>query len=183
MESTRRILFRPTGLSLLVGLIELHPGNFEHYSKAVKPFLKSWGKTWSSKSKPENRIAHQEVDPRHFYRTSSFVGLGAWDMITLTIMSEKGLATHLPFIGHARGQSYFYAHDFSIVLDASKLRDKKKLTALAHLAKLASKIGVTDLVRCETEEDWKIWSSYEGKAGRRELVGSKHYRAHFRPIS
>ena len=153
-----RLRMRPTGISLLVGLIDLQPGSFDYYTSALDPLLKEWGEPWRKRILVNPPDISRSFDPRQCYLASCFVGLGTWDLVTLTLMSEKGLAAHLSFIGHVRGQNYFHAQDYSLVLDPSGLSSNSPiLKALKKLSKIASHLGITDLVKLNDPSVCKEW--------------------------
>jgi len=179
MRRQKGLALRPTGISLLVGMIELQPGSTQNYIDALGPLLTSWSSAWRRRSCSDRQEqTSRNFDPDHFYKTCGFVGLGAWDLITLTLMSEKGLGTHLAFIGHIRGQSYFYAHDYSISLDVEQMNMDEQ-SAAARLIEIARLVGITDLLKAGKAIGPSLDPKYTSRTPDFRL---SRRRAHWRPL-
>ncbi|MDJ0840811.1 MAG: hypothetical protein QNK37_30145 [Acidobacteriota bacterium] len=181
-----KLLLRPSGISLLVGLIDLQPGSFEYYINALKPILKDWGKPWRRRFKEDShQLPERFYNLDHFYQTCGFVGLGAWDLVTLTLMSEKGLANHLSFMGHVRGQSYFHAQDFSLVLDGSHQYGDRVRGCMIRLAEMTRELGLTSIVKLPGERDRVEWGALEGESFTQRALTDRdaHYYARWNSLN
>lgn len=129
---------------MLVGMIELQLGSFDRYYKALKPLLEHWNHHLEN-----YKDGDRDFDKHELYKTCAFVGLGPWDLLTMTLTTKRGLGMHFSFIGHTQGQSYFYAHDSSMVLLTKEATSKEK-KAINKLADISRRVGLSVI-----RDDWK----------------------------
>ena len=121
------IFLRPTGCSLLIGYIDLGPGDVQQYIKDLKSTL------------DELRQCHQVDEPqedlyrafpRDHYQMAAYLGVGVHNLLTFALVREQGFATKIAFLGNVHGQTYFHAHDYSIVLDVTTLDSRDSFHGL-----------------------------------------------------
>ncbi len=109
----KTIRMRHAGGSLLIGLVNMPLGEFEHYQCELGRVLQDW----NSKFKRErDDTGYYRFDPEHYYRMCGYAGIGPWNLITLTLVSEQGLARHLAYVGNVEGQNFIHAHDAALIL-------------------------------------------------------------------
>ncbi len=138
-----KIFLRPTGCSILVGLIDVSPGDIGEYADAVIKPLRRWRQHHERRQQDDRKIT-TAANPEDFYKACGFFGIGNWNFITMTLVSEQGLAAHLGFLGHPHGQMYFHAHDSSIYLEPSE--SSKEKVVIDRLLTVARDLGISDVV-------------------------------------
>ncbi|CAM2064674.1 hypothetical protein SCOR_04835 [Sulfidibacter corallicola] len=152
---------RPTGTSVLIGFIEIPPSNIDDFVQYLHPVMTRWGERSIRElnSAEGGSAAHHarektKLHPGNANNACGYVGIGPWNLLTLTMVSEKGLATNLSFIGHARGQNYTHAHDYSIVLDLQDSSWTDELGgAVRDFLEITTHAGLTDVLGLDLSKD------------------------------
>lgn len=109
---TVKVRLRPTGSSILVGFVDQPSLEIKHYRDTLEIAVKNWQNTLGAN--PELSSVHTSFPPGNFFKPCGFLGIGPWSYIFLTLLTEQGLANHLAFLGHIRGQHYFHLHEYSL---------------------------------------------------------------------
>ena len=182
------IHLRPTGCSFLVGLIDLPPGDIPNYVNSLRPVLEDWGSA-SQRIERTSKIKRTKSDPQDFYKTCGYLGIGPWNFITLSLVSDYGLATRLGFIGHARSQDYFHANDISLLIDLTGETISKDCSeGIETLLKINRKMGITDVLKISSNTERTELSKLfldPGQASRKSIlpIDDKYqFNACFRPV-
>lgn len=120
-SSVCKVEFRETGNSLLMGLVKVAPDEFPNYENELKAAVADWRE--NAKREVDTATPHRDElrawsDFEHYFQTHIFSTLGSWDVVHFTMTFDYGLASRLPYIGHAIGQQMYYLHDMSLKMRA-----------------------------------------------------------------
>ncbi len=109
----------------MVGLINIQPAEISNYNLDLAASLCHWSQN------ADKRFDTQKSDcvttPDHKFKSCGFIGIGAWNYINLTLVSEQGLATQLSYMGKVSGQNYYHAYDLCLVLPNDRNDEYKEL--------------------------------------------------------
>ncbi|CAM2006419.1 hypothetical protein [Acanthopleuribacter pedis] len=176
------LILRPTGTSVMVGLIDLPPSEVDVYTNYLTAAMKRWGKLAQRKHREtdtiksdrcinikSDRCINTKSNVADFNNACGFVGIGPWNFLSLTLVSEKGLATELAFLGHSRGQSYTFAHDYSLALDLREQDpgEEAYFTQVNTFVAMMRTTGLTHLLGISNKNDGNPDS--DGDAWRHKL--------------
>ncbi len=131
-EKPKLPYLRETGNALLLGLVRVHVGEYANYKRELKETLTDWAQRSKRKFDPKDRSEIGAVwsNPEHFYKTSLYRGFNDWSLIHLTMVSEQGLATRLPYIGHSIGHQLYYLNDVSVIMQRENKSDYSHLLSV-----------------------------------------------------
>lgn len=132
-----------------MGLVKITPGEFVNYHHELNVAIRNWQDEAIREKDTDETTDKGEVrtwsDPRHFYRTCAFSTLGSWDLAHFTLTYDQGIATSLPYIGHAIGQQLYFLHDISLEFPVEMVAEHSRHTGGSdeNFLTLLEKIGVT----------------------------------------
>jgi len=171
---------RQTGNSILMGLVKVSPGEFNNYVNELDKVVAEWQKSSIRTSACSSTDRPWEVNkdtgelrcwsnPKHFFKTYLYTIFGSWDLAHLTLTFDQGLATRLPYVGHANGQQMYFLNDLSLSLPVGAYRmgkstSKKDFSFFDAL----KKIGVTYCVEHESREE--LEKTVEGRQEAEKLI-------------
>ncbi len=168
-----KVRFRETGNSLLMGLVKITPGEFANYHHELNAAITNWQASRDSEPKPntEKNEVRTWSNPKHFYQTCAYSTLGSWDLAHFTLTYDQGIATSLPYIGHAIGQQLYFLHDVSLQLPVEMV--EKQIDKEGTFVKLLERFKITYCFRHNGDGQYETDPKY--KAVRKLISGRGKY--------